>query len=305
MEAVAHLLRLLVQQLLGHVFPGEAQVTRHGHEPQPDGPTLRQVQRSGIAVAVVIAQRLGDGVVGQIGRRDDVRDRRAGESAHAATLGQMRLDERAVLAVQLAEGVQGLDHAGALRPAAPDAAGQSHDGHFAAAQRLPASRECVGIRLDGRVDRIAGPHVRDPRRHRQPVLRQADAPCAQVMPDLFVLRTVEAVASQQRVQPRAALTHADALRQHGVEYGLHHRGEFRPRPAGVAEQVEFLAPHRGQFVLPLPEEVRHHQSVIVPGQQGIRAARQAGVRTPLVDGKVVDYRLHGKRQRVLQARLGR
>ena len=49
-QALAHLLRLLVEQLLRHLLPGETQVAHHGHHPQPDGAARRQQQRPGIAV---------------------------------------------------------------------------------------------------------------------------------------------------------------------------------------------------------------------------------------------------------------
>ena len=40
--AVAHLLCLLIEQLLRHLFPGEAKVARHRNQAQPDVPARRQ-----------------------------------------------------------------------------------------------------------------------------------------------------------------------------------------------------------------------------------------------------------------------
>ena len=56
-------------------------------------------------------------------------------AAGLAALGQVDLDEIAILALEAAEGVQGLDHAGPAGPAAARSAGQGQHGHLAPGQR--------------------------------------------------------------------------------------------------------------------------------------------------------------------------
>ena len=41
-QALLHLLRLLVEQLLRHLLPGKAQIARHGHQAQADRPPRRE-----------------------------------------------------------------------------------------------------------------------------------------------------------------------------------------------------------------------------------------------------------------------
>ena len=57
----SHLLRLLVEQLLRHLFPGEAQVTQHGDHPQAHRPAAQKQHRAGVAVIVVSPQFFGIG----------------------------------------------------------------------------------------------------------------------------------------------------------------------------------------------------------------------------------------------------
>ncbi len=51
-QALLHLLRLLVELLLGHLLPGEAQIARHGHQAQARPPAPGEDQRPLIAVSV-------------------------------------------------------------------------------------------------------------------------------------------------------------------------------------------------------------------------------------------------------------
>ena len=57
--------------------------------------------------------------VGQITRRENVRYQRSGLTRNPPALGQMRLDEGAMLSPQLAKWMQCFDHACPLSPPAP------------------------------------------------------------------------------------------------------------------------------------------------------------------------------------------
>ena len=128
--------------------------------------------------------------------------------ADVPALGDVDLHEGAMLAAQAAEGVERLDHARALRPAAAGAAGQGDHRHRALrpmrpcpdrarragalwARRSPVQAEIVDL---------AGRHILDGAADGQPVLGQADTPAAQVGLDLRMLRAVEAVLIEQRGQ---------------------------------------------------------------------------------------------------------
>ena len=56
-QAVPHLLRLLVEQLLRHLLPGKAQIARHRHHAQADAAPWRKEQRACIAVVRSRARR--------------------------------------------------------------------------------------------------------------------------------------------------------------------------------------------------------------------------------------------------------
>src|SRR6185295_10539042 len=99
----------------------------------------------------------------------------AGWPRYAPAFGEVRLKERAMLAAELAERMQRLYHAGALRPATAGAGCQCHDGDFAVLEGLPATwREplaCVrvanppGWRLGrSRNARLEACATREPRR---------------------------------------------------------------------------------------------------------------------------------------------
>ena len=52
-QAFAHFLRLRVQHLLRHLFPGEAEIAHHGNHAQADGASRGKQQRAGIPVVVL------------------------------------------------------------------------------------------------------------------------------------------------------------------------------------------------------------------------------------------------------------
>ena len=86
-QAVANLLRLLVQHLLRQFLPGKSQVPFHGNEPQPDGASRRKQQGAGVIVIAFAAEVLLDGIVGQVASGDDVGQFRARRAARCAGCG--------------------------------------------------------------------------------------------------------------------------------------------------------------------------------------------------------------------------
>ena len=307
-QALAHLLRLLVEQLLRHLLPGKAQVARHGDEAQPHRPPRREQQRAGIAGIPRPRQKVGDRRVRQVAGSDDVRDRRARQRAGAAALGQVHLDEVAVLAAHAGKGIERLDHAGALGPATAGAARQRHHRHRAIRQRVHAERAQLLRLALGKpryVHDIARRHILDRGAHRQPVLRQADAPAAQVGADLLVLHAVEAVGVEQRRERLLAAILAVALRQQAVEERLHHAGQRRLRACGCAKGIQLGAAEGGECALFVAQQARHRQRIVAGGHERLLPREQLRPRAALVDGKVVDDRVHGKGHGTLQFALGR
>ena len=139
-KAVAHLLLLFVKDLLRHFFPRETQVAHGRHQAQPDGFARRKPQRPIVTVVLLMSEELRQRRVREVARREDMRQRGAKRAGHAAALGQMRLDERAMPAAQFAERVQRFHHARALRPARAGTRGQRDDGELAATERLLAQQ---------------------------------------------------------------------------------------------------------------------------------------------------------------------
>ena len=220
MQALADLLRLLVQHLLRHLLPREAQVALHGDHAQADDAAGREQQRPRVAVVIFAREMLRDRIVRQVAGGDDVRQQRAALAAHAQALGQMRFDEVAMPSAQLAEGIERLDHAGALRPATAHAAGQGDHGDTPFGQRLHAQRAMPRIEFIGR-------GIFDVARDRQTILRQTNAAGAQVGLDLLVLHAVEAVGFEQCFQALGAVRLLVLrARQQVVEEIVHHAGEI-------------------------------------------------------------------------------
>jgi hypothetical protein len=71
-QVILHLLGLLVQQLLGHLFPGETQVAGHGHQSQTDNAAGRQDQRTFIVIIAGHLQEGFDGLLGHIAGCEEV-----------------------------------------------------------------------------------------------------------------------------------------------------------------------------------------------------------------------------------------
>ena len=129
---------------------------------------------------------------------ENVRHRRACDARDAARFCEVRFEESAVPACELAEGMQRLHDARALRPAARGAGGEADDGGFAIAERGESARG--GIAGRGAVGEIARRGVLDHGGGGKTVLREADAAGFQVAADLLVRLAVEAVFHEQLVE---------------------------------------------------------------------------------------------------------
>ena len=155
----------------------------HRHQPQADAASRAKAgaARRSRNCRRALEIRL-DGVVREVARREDVRQRRAAERADAPALREMHLEKVRCRPPSLAERMQRLDHARALRPAAADAGGERDDRDFACAQRFESAARgsCPGKPLGGVEIDVSGAHVLDDGARRQAVLRQADAPVPQI-----------------------------------------------------------------------------------------------------------------------------
>ena len=74
MEALQHFLRLLVEKLLGHLIPREAEVTQCRDQAQPDDTSGRQKHIAFVAIGVFPFQILPDGLMREIAGGDDMRN---------------------------------------------------------------------------------------------------------------------------------------------------------------------------------------------------------------------------------------
>jgi hypothetical protein len=132
----------------------------------------------------------------------------------------------AVPAAQLAEWVQRLHHAGALRPAAAHARGQGDHGQLASRQGLHSRPPVIGGQGSERIHDILLLRIADVGVHGQAVLRQADAAVFQVGADLLVLRPVKAVLFEQLSQALPGAGVVFEAGQETVKQGLDQAAEF-------------------------------------------------------------------------------
>jgi hypothetical protein len=205
-QALPHFLRLDVEDLLRHLLPGEAQVAGHGDHPQTDRAAGRKVHRPAIAVVLPLAEEAFDRLVGEVARGYEVRHAGLVSFRGPPAFGQVDLDEIAVLSAEAAEGMQGLDHAGPLRPAASRPGGQGQHGHRAGGQGRLAQPAALAVdRAAGRaVEELVAGDVLDRAGGGQAVLRQPDAAGAKVGADLLVQLRIEAVFLQEPLERHLA-----------------------------------------------------------------------------------------------------
>ncbi len=300
-----HFLRLLVEQLLGHFFPGEAQVAHRGNGAQADGAARRKQQGAGVAVVVFGAEPVFDGPVGEVAGGEDVGQGNARDPAGAAALGQVDFDEAAVAAAHLGERVQGLDDAGTTSPAAARSSGERDDRDLSRSQSLEAERAAAIGKAGYGIADIAGRGVLDRCTGCQAILRETDAAGAQVGLDLLVLSAVEAVAVEQFVQASGlASAGRGGVGNQVIEELLHGARELGQIADGLTEAIELGAAGARQEPGLDAQEGRYHQRVVAGGHEALGAAKQACLGAALVDGEIVDHGLHGEGRGTLEAFLG-
>jgi len=137
--------------------------------------------------------------------------------------------------------------------------------------------------------------------HRQPILGEANEAGAQVAPDLFVLEAVKAVLLEEALQVRFTLLGCLRARQQGVHQQAHRRSELRPRAHRMGKEIQLGAPARGKRMAALFDQAGQRERIVRPGEHCPIPFQQAGHAALLIDGKVIDHRVHGKGQGMLQA----
>src|SRR5262245_13352657 len=157
-------------------------------------------QRRVVTVVLLRREERLRRIVREIAGRDDVRQRRAELAADAAALGQMRLDERAMLPAELAVRIQGFDDAGSLSPPASRARGEADDGDGTGLDGFSTDLGAIRIDVARRVNDILVADVLDRRGRGEAVLGEADAAAAHVGADALVLFAVEAEFVEERAQ---------------------------------------------------------------------------------------------------------
>src|SRR5579872_3157409 len=212
----------------------------------------------------------------------------------------MDLHEGAMPAAEPREGVKRFYNAGALCPAAADAGRQTHYGDAAGGDCLRAQRDALLRHAADRVEHVARLRVANVAADRKAVLGQADAPMPQVLPDPLVLHGIEAVLPQQILQRFAGLRGTDRLRQQPLDQRVDGGAQLGPRAARLAKGFEVRAARRSQLARVQAHQPRDHHRVIGRRKRHIGSPQQRGERAALVDGKVVDHRVHREWQRVLQ-----
>ena len=140
-EGVAHFLLLGVENLLGHFFPGEAEIALGGNHAEADGATGRKVERAGVLVVIDGVEEVAGGAVGEVGGGEEVGDGRAGFAAPFAGFSEVGLDEGAVFSSEAGEGVEGLADARALGPSGAGSGREGDDGDFSGGEGLLAEYE--------------------------------------------------------------------------------------------------------------------------------------------------------------------
>ena len=207
---------------------------------------------------------------------------------------------------KLAERIERLHHARALRPAAARAAGERNHGHRPARQRLHADLAISLRKPVVGVQHVARPHVVDVgadgrrfcARPMRPLRRSARiCSCCTRRTRTLSSSAFETLRARRLAVPRCA-----------AAGGRTRAAPCPPTPAraaGGAEAVELGAARGGQQPRLRAQQRRHRQRVIARRHQRVAAAQQLGRGAALVDGEIVDHRLHGERHGMFHAPLGR
>ena len=139
---------------------------------------------------------------------------------------------------------------------------------------------------------------------REPVLRKADPAIAKVGADLGVLGGIEPVLVEQLVERRARGLVRALAREHDIEEGLDHPAQFGLGATGGREQVEFGAADGSKGAPVLTKQGRGDQGVVRGGHERRGVFEQIGAGALFIDGEVVDDRVHGEGEGVLEITFG-
>ena len=165
------------------------------------------------------------------------------------------------------------------------------------ARRSAASRpSAIGVQ------HVAAGHVFDDRAGRQAVLGQADPPGPQIGADLLVQLRIEAVGLQDRLQAAVAVGLFAGPREQGPQQHLGGTGQPRMRAACGGKPRDLVADRRAELPRFLPQPLRRADRIVGRRHHRVAAVVQLGHRAAVVDGEVVDHRVHGEGQRVCNCR---
>ena len=119
-----------------------------------------------------------------------------------------------------------------------------------------------------------------------------------------MLRRIKSVFREHFLQAARRTVAAWSRRQQAIEQRWQCSGELRLGAGGERELLN-VGPFARREIARLAAQARGQRLLIkAGGQQGGRAGEQSSDRAVFVDGKIVDHRVHGKRQRVLQLAFG-
>ena len=263
-----------------------------------------------------MAEVIRDGLVGEVTGGEEVWDGGAEGLSNASAFGEMHFDERAVLAAEAGEWMQGFDHPGALSPAAAGTGGEADHGDGAGFERLTAqviagSRGAIGWCFvmpvgkpgggvhDVRVSRILQGDV-----GREPVLGEADPAVAEIGPDLGMLIGIEAMLVEELIERGTGGIVRAPAREHDIEERLDHAAQLGLGSTSGREEVELGAADGSQGAPVLSQEGWGDERVVSGGHQRVRIPKQVGARAVVIDGEIIDDRFHGEGERVLEIAFG-
>jgi hypothetical protein len=209
-----------------------------------------------------------------------------------------------VAARQAGKGMERLDRAGSLGPAAARAGRQGHHGDPPFAQGTFAAIAVLVVN-GKRGDHVPGAHILDGGRRGQAVLRQSDAPGPEILADAFVLHRIKSIRGEELPQ-RSGLSgdHPGlGLGKDPSNEGLD-PGALSGEEAAAGKAVH-LGPHgRRQGAGVLAQPAGHHHEVVLGRHHRRLAGAQGGEGPALVEREVVHHRLHRIGERVLQSPFG-
>src|ERR1700722_9821081 len=129
----------------------------------------------------------------------------------------MHFKKRTMRSPKPAEWAQRLHHACAVRPSTARAAAQRYHPHLAGRKRCLAEFAELRINLAPCVKEFFRRHILNLNCRRQPILSNSDMPRTQLRLNSLMLKRIESVRRQQRLQCLRLLFAAIAVRQKAIE----------------------------------------------------------------------------------------